>query len=108
MSQIPVLGPRDAIVALEQLGAAFAPYDEEGGRSVQFSGSSVDDRSLELIRHVPGVKRVDLRGTSISDAGLEHLKEMIDLEQIWLSGTRITGAGLARFTRLVNLKSLLA
>jgi hypothetical protein len=96
VSQIPVLAPRDAIVALEQMGAAFSPYDESGGRSVQFTGSKVDDRSLDFVRHVPGVKRVDLRGTSITDAGLEHLKEMTDLEQIWLSGTRITGAGLAR------------
>ena len=102
MSETPTVGFRDAIAALEQLGVAFSRYDETGGRVLIFTGSKIDDRTLELAHHIPGVKRIDLRGTSITDAGLEHLKEMTDLEQIWLSGTRISGAGLARFQKLVD------
>ena len=68
MSQSPTVGFRDAIAALEQLGAAFSRYDEAGGRVIVFTGSKIDDRTLELVRHVPGIKRLDLRGTTITES----------------------------------------
>jgi hypothetical protein len=64
-------------------------------RHLDLSGCRVSDRSLEILRQLPGLETVSLAWTAITDTGLERLSPCDRLVRVDLSGTR-TGDGAIR------------
>ncbi len=56
-------------------------------------GSPVRDSTLANLRHCPGLTRVGLAGTSVSDKGLPYLIELVGAQEINLFDTSVSEHG---------------
>lgn len=99
-------------------------------RSLQLTGSALNDEALSRIKHLthlevlfldstritdsglstlqnfPRVRKLFLNDTDVSNVGLHHLKALKSLAVLDLQGTRITDAGLADLASMTQLKSV--
>lgn len=82
--------------------AAMAKIQELGGRvnyrnggyQVDFTNTPVEDKDLEILKHIPNLRSVRLQGTPITDAGLPVLVSITSLEAIWLQRSYVTREGV--------------
>lgn len=64
-------------------------------RELNLSGTTISDRGLEVLRHLPRLESIALVWTAVTDAGAVHLTACEHLQRVNLSFTR-TGDGAIR------------
>ena len=64
-----------------------------------------DDRCMEHISHMTGLKELRIRSTRITSRGLFMIKDLQQLERLWL-GEHITDSGMRVVANLKSLKYL--
>lgn len=74
--------------------------------SISFSGSSVKDEELSILRHFPELVSLSLSGTKIGDAGMKHLKTLSKLVRLDLYRSQVGNEGLMQIKNLQNLSWL--
>ena len=97
---------RDAVAALEQLGALILRDSSGSPHTVHLKGTRATNLELVHLEGLPHLKHLDLFGTNISDNGLAHLGHLAELERLELNGTGTTDAGLEHLKGLTNLRIL--
>ncbi len=75
-------------------------------KSLDCTGSGIQDADLELLRSHPHLEWLFLNNTAITDAGLPVLGTLPRLRNICLYRTRITGEGLRSLSAGTRLESL--
>jgi hypothetical protein len=75
-------------------------------RSLDLSGSSLDDDSMWWIANLTALQRLDLGGTQVTDAGLAHLANLTALQTLSLGGAKVTDDGLPHLANLTVLQTL--
>jgi hypothetical protein len=81
-----------AVTKIQDLGGKVV-Y-EGGGYKVNLTGTQIQDKDLEILKHVQNLQELDLRGTQITDDGLGHLKALAALRFIRLERTGTTRDGI--------------
>jgi hypothetical protein len=114
-------GPRDPIVALQEMGAEIARNSQGQVNYIDLSGDLVfDDRTGNLLRietqvtaaglshlqDMTALQELRLSHTEIGDRGLIHLQSLSNLERLDLTGTSITDQGLVHLRGLKKLRKL--
>lgn len=103
----------------ESLATAAKAITQAGGRlafsvapadgtivGVDFCGASVDERPLEILRQLPGIKTLNLTGARISDQSLRHLAHLKRLESLTLMGSGVGDEGMRHLAALPSLRHL--
>jgi Leucine-rich repeat (LRR) protein len=76
-------------------------------RSLNLSGSNVDDDGLQTIAGIPSLERLELSHcVKITDAGVRHLAKLSNLTELDLRGTKTSDAALAALATMPNLRRL--
>jgi hypothetical protein len=101
---------REAIQALEQLGARFGSpqFGGEGStephmtvRVILDRGWRGGDEGLVHLGHLLGLQQVIVIGTDLSVAGLAKLQKVEMLEELWLYGTNLHAEDLPEIKKLL-------
>ena len=120
---------RDAIVALEKLGARVekdeyyitvhldselvsSGYAESTIMQLKtvnnlflvLNGPTVTNATLEPLKGLNNVEKLSLHSTKITDGGLVHLEGLSRLKYLYLDNTQITDSGLQHLEKLTNLQ----
>ena len=121
VSMVVGCGPRDPVVALQEMGAEIALNSQGQVDYIDLSGNLVfDDRTGNLLRietrlteaglshlqSMTALQELRLSHTEIGDRSLIYLKNLSNLERLNLAGTRITDQGLVHLRGLKKLKTL--
>ena len=70
--------------------------------SISFSGSSVSDKDLWVLKELPDVRSLSLGGTQVGDAGIKYVKFLKKLERLDLY--RDMGNYSSKTILIVNLE----
>ena len=85
----------------------FAKFDSHRtDGSVATQQSNVDDRTLQTLAELKGLRWLALTGTAVSDQGIASLTSLPTLERLWLGQTQITNSGLKHLAALPSLTHL--
>ena len=74
-------------------------------RTLNLSGSVIQDEQMELLGKLTQVKSIDLSNTNISDQGIDHCRNWENLEFINVEQTRCTTAGLQKLLESKKLRT---
>lgn len=75
-------------------------------KSIWLGGTTITDRSLELLATRPDLRSTGFDGTNITDAGVAHLARMTALESLSFYNTPLTDEALKHLTALKTLRTL--
>lgn len=70
-------------------------------RGVNFEGSDISDRQLELLPNVRCISHLSLKNTDVSDQSITAISSIERLSYVDLTGTRITPSGAEKLRALV-------
>ena len=73
---------------------------------VSLRGIPLDDRSVEALTRLPGLRALDLEASDLGDAAMPRLATISALEELSLNSTQISDTGLAALTPLRRLQRL--
>ncbi len=62
--------------------------------SIEFFGPDISDQDLDIVRQIPGKKRVSIWAAPVTDRGMKTLAGCLDIRLIQLRGTLVTSAGI--------------
>jgi len=72
-------------------------------QSLDLSESTIDDRSLRHIEHLP-LHDLNLFGTNISDRGVQHIAKIKTLRSLNIGATQISDEAIEQLSSLVDLE----
>jgi hypothetical protein len=90
------------VAQLERLGARVYWEGDRISR-IYFSGDTVKDEDLALLRNFPDVVSLSLNSTSIGDAGMKHVTCLKKLERLDLFQTQVGDEGLKPISAMRSL-----
>src|SRR5688572_29906550 len=85
-------------------GQALAPF--RNLEALDLTLCPVDDKGLESLQGMTGLRRLRLGDTLITDASMRIVGQFANLEELDLHGTAITDAGIQQLKGLSHLKKL--
>ena len=94
---------RDPTVGQQILKLFSNEYDRDYLYKIDFSGTSIVDKDLELLQRLPYLYRLNLSGTKVTDAGLDSIVACPSLFELDLSNTQVTNAGALKLKSLQSL-----
>ena len=105
-SKPPDQEEKEAIAAIEELGATIESLGPGGGISVSFTNKAPTDAALVHLKRLTNLEWLSLGNTNVTDAGLVHVKGLTNLTNMYLYDTKITDAGLVHLKELTSLELL--
>ena len=72
--------------------------------SLNLENSSITDRGILCLPHLPALRCLDLDSTHITDAAMRRISQFGSLEELWIESTAISDDGMAYLHSLVSLK----
>ena len=88
------------------LGAFDSSYSFTHMYRINFAGTAVADKDLELLTRIQHIAELDLSDTQVTDDGMMYLNELPLLRALDLSGTAVTDQGIQDLANLEGLRSL--
>ena len=94
---------RDPTVGQQILKLFSNEYDRDYLYKIDFRGTSIVDKDLELLQQLPYLYRLDLSGTKVTDAGVDWIVACPTIYELDLSNTQVTNAGALKLKSLQSL-----
>jgi hypothetical protein len=105
-SKPPDQEEKEAIAAMEELGATIESLGPGGGINVSFTNKTPTDAALVRLKRLTNLEWLSLGDTNVTDAELVHVEGLTNLTNLYLYDTKITDAGLVHLKGLTSLKIL--
>ena len=84
---------REYSIGQQILGLFGTRCDRDDLYKIDFSGTSIVDEDLALLRQLPYLYRLNLSGTKVTDDGLDSVAACSTLYELNLSNTKVTDVG---------------